>query len=128
MNPFDFVKSINTTKKNLIQEDPNLESDYNPYLTNKSLSYHRDSIFFADKMNELGSNLTKKMQYEFYLYGLSKNNRFFKSDKIKEKDDEIVDLLMIEYNVSRKQASEYRDLLNKNQINIIKDKYFKGGR
>ena len=41
MKPFDYVNSINFTKKNLMRNSDNdelAESGYVPYITNKSLS------------------------------------------------------------------------------------------
>ena len=40
----DWLNSINQTKKNLIDEDPSLEKDYNPYIVNRIYSGHLDSV------------------------------------------------------------------------------------
>ena len=39
LSPFDFVKSINDTKKNLLVDNPDNNKYYNSYLINRSLSY-----------------------------------------------------------------------------------------
>ena len=44
MKPFDFVNSINVSKDNLIEKDPNCEKDYVPFLTNRALSYFPDTV------------------------------------------------------------------------------------
>jgi hypothetical protein len=47
----DFLNSINQNKKNLMEEDPNCEREYLPYITNRCLSYFNDTIFYANQMN-----------------------------------------------------------------------------
>ena len=77
--PFDYVNSINNTKKNLI-EDETSEKGYNPFLTNRALSYHVDSLLYANDMNML-SILDNKLQYDYYLHGLKKSKRYSKWHK-----------------------------------------------
>ena len=55
----DWLNSINLTKKNLIDEDPSLEKEYNPYIINRIYSGHLDSVMFANEMNQY-SFLDKK--------------------------------------------------------------------
>ena len=62
-NPFDFVKSVSSTKKDIMLDDVD-EKSYAPYLTNKSLSYHKDAIFFANEMN-LKHGVDHRLQYLF---------------------------------------------------------------
>jgi len=45
-NPFDFVKSVSYDKKDIMVDDHE-EKNYAPFLINKSLSYHQDSVFFT---------------------------------------------------------------------------------
>ena len=54
MNPFDFVNDINFGKKDIMTDSNNpelAESTYNPFLTNRALSYFPDTIQFANMMN-----------------------------------------------------------------------------
>ena len=48
----DWLNSINFTKDNLVEEDPNAIKDYPPYIINRCLSGHLDSIMFANEMNK----------------------------------------------------------------------------
>ena len=43
----DWLNSINQTKKNLIDEDPDLEKDYPPYIINRCYSGHLDAVMYA---------------------------------------------------------------------------------
>ena len=45
----DWLNSINDTKKNLIEEDPSIASEYPPYIVNRCLSGHLDCILFANE-------------------------------------------------------------------------------
>ena len=89
MKPFDYVNSINFTKKNLMRNTENdelAERDYVPFLTNKSLSYFTDTLLYANEMNKYHF-LDKKLQYEFYLNSIRKKKRFAKWAKADDNDD-----------------------------------------
>ena len=124
MNPFDFVKAINTTKQDLITEDPTLEKQYQPWLINKALSYFPDTIFQANEMN-MNSHLDNKMQFDYFLRDIKKRSRFSKWTK-KEKNDNL-DVVVEYYGVSHKKAQEIVDLLTTEQLNIVKEKLITGG-
>ena len=47
----DWLNSINSTKKNIIDEDPDTESKYLPYIINRCMSGHLDAIMYANEMN-----------------------------------------------------------------------------
>ena len=80
----DWLNSINFTKQNLIEEDPDAISKYPPYIVNRCLSGHLDCIMFANEMNKF-PNLDKDLQYSFYLNTLRKKRRFspwLRKDKV----------------------------------------------
>ena len=68
------LNSINFTKENLA-EDPEAIKSYPPYIINRCLSGHLDCILFANEMNK-NHQLSKDMQYSFYLNTLRKKKRF----------------------------------------------------
>ena len=47
----DWLNSINLSKDNLLDEDPLAEKDYPPYVINKCMAGHMDTILFANEMN-----------------------------------------------------------------------------
>ena len=71
----DWLNSINHTKANLLEEDPDSVRKYPPYIINRCMSGHIDAILFANEMNK-HPNLDKDMQYSFYLNTLRKRKRF----------------------------------------------------
>lgn len=126
MSLWDFVGSINETKKDLIAEDPQNEKDYVPFMINRALSYFPDTIMYANEMNQHAS-LAKKMQYDFYLYAIPKKRRFSKWSKADKPSDDIK-LIMTHYQYNRAKALEVLDLLTEDQLKDLKEKYKTGGR
>jgi len=59
----DILNSINQSKENILSKDSRLEKDYVPFVINKCFSYFPDTIFYANKMNQMAF-LDKKMQYD----------------------------------------------------------------
>ena len=121
----DWLNSINFTKEDLTKEDPNTIKEYPPYIINRCLSGHIDSVLFANEMN-MNSHLDKDMQYSFYLNTLRKRKRF--SPWIRK--DKIADLECVKkyYGYSNEKAFQALNILNKTQLNFIKDKLEIGGK
>ena len=126
MTPFDFVKSINSTKKNLMKDTENdtlAEKSYNPWLTNKFLSYFADSIHAANMMN-CNHHLDNKLQYSFLINIIRPSKRFAKWVK-KEKDGDL-EAVAEYYGYNRRAAKAALDILSSEHIKIIKKKIQKG--
>ena len=86
----EWLNSINFNKDNLIDEDPDIEKQYPSYIVNKCLSGHIDAILFANEMN-MRPNLSKKLQYDFFLNSLRKRKRY--SPWIRKEQLENLDLV-----------------------------------
>jgi hypothetical protein len=123
INPFDFVKSASYTKQDIMVDDVT-EKAYQPFLVNKSFSYHRDTIYFAEEMN-CSHHLANRLQYSFYLNTLRRKQRFSKWSKpyVSKK----IEVIKNFYGVSSSKAKEYLDFLTDKQINILKKKMNQGG-
>ena len=120
----DWLNSINFNKDNLIEEDPETISSYPPYIVNRCLSGHLDTVLFANEMNKY-SNLDKDMQYSFFLYTLRKRKRFSPWLKKEQVDD--LDLVKKHYGYSNEKAKVAVSLLTKTQIENIRNKHDMGG-
>ena len=120
----DWLNSINFTKENLIEEDPDLIKEYPPYIINRCLSGHLDAIMFANEMNKY-PNLDKDLQYHFYLNTLRKKKRF--SPWLRK--DKVTDLEIIKqyYGYSNEKALNALKILTPDQINFIKQRLDIGG-
>jgi hypothetical protein len=120
----DWLNSINQTKKNLIDEDPSLEKEYNSYIINRCLSGEIDCIMFANEMN-MYSFLPKKMQYDFFINSLRKKKRYspwLRKDTIKD-----LDYVKRYYGYSNEKAKQALRILTKEQLTFIKSKFETGG-
>jgi hypothetical protein len=126
MNPFDFLNEINSGKKDLIREDPQNEKDYVPFMVNRGLSYFADTIMYANEMNRV-SGVPKLWQHDFFLNSISKKKRFSKWHK-KEADSQSLQLVMEYYKYSNKRAQEVMDILSPDQLKMIEEKLYKGGK
>ena len=122
MNPFDVITDITLKKQRLITADN--ERDYNPYLTNRGLSYFPDTIFHAQEMNKL-HHLDKKLQYDYLFNSIRKSKRFSKWSKKDNSKD--VDAIIEYFGYSRRRAEESLTILDKEQVKSIKKKLDKGG-
>jgi len=122
-NPFDFVKSVSYTKKDLMVDEVE-EKAYQPFLINKALSYHQDSVFFANEMN-IRHGTENRLQYMFFLNTLRKRQRFSKWSRpyISKK----LDVVKQHYQVSTKIAKEYVELLTDKQMKELKKTMNLGG-
>ena len=120
----DWLNSINFTKENLIEEDPSVIKDYPPYIVNRCLSGHLDTIMFANEMNKF-PNLDKDLQYHFFLNTLRKKKRF--SPWLRK--EKVTDLEIIKqyYGYSNEKALNALKILTPDQINFIKQRLDIGG-
>lgn len=125
MSPFEYAGSLSATRDN-IWVDGISEKEYNPYMVNRALSYHVDTVMYAQEMNARG-HLPPKMQYDFYRLGItSKKKRFSKWHKPEK--DEIAQQIAMHYGLSLRQAQQYMTLLNNDEMSIVMEKLNKGGR
>jgi hypothetical protein len=126
MSPFDFLNAINQTKQDLLRDDPLNEKDYSPFMVNRGLSYFADTVMMANEMNQHGG-IPKKWQNDFLLTTVAKKKRFSKWHK-KEADSQAILLIMEYYKYSSERAREVFDILTPEQIKMIEEKLYKGGK
>jgi len=119
MNLGDFLKSINSTKKNLMDNDPNSEKFYVPFVVNKSLSYFSECLFHVNFMNKF-HDLPKKMQYDYYFYTIKKKNRFAKWVKEEVESQDLKDVMEY-YNYSKNKAKDVLPLLKQEDLVFIRE-------
>ena len=123
MNPFEFIKSITTTKEDIMTKDN--EKDYNPFIVNRSLSYFQDTLFLANEMNLFHSSIPNSVQYAFYLNSIVKKSRFAKWAK--PVSSESLEIVKAYYGYNNELAKIALALLSNEQINELKKRLKKGG-
>ena len=110
----------------LFEKDPQAGKDYKPFLINRGLSYFPDTIFYANQMNQ-HAGLDKDMQFFFFLNIISRKKRFSKWSK-KDAESESLELVKEYYGYSSEKASEALKVLTDENLIMIKEKLYKGGK
>lgn len=126
MKPFDYVTSVSYSKKNLMRGSENdelAESGYQPYLTNKALSYFPDSLCYSNEMN-MNHHADNILQYEYLINTLRPKRRFAKWVKAEDNDD--LEAIKLFFGYSNKKAEQTLSILSSEQIKIIKDELVRG--
>ena len=123
-NPFDYVNQILYGKKDLIVDELT-EKDYIPFLINRSLSYHKDCIIYANEMNRRHF-LDKKLQNHFLINTIRSHKRPF-AKWVKSEKSEDVDLIKLAYGLSNSKAIESLRLIFEKDIKLLREKFDIGG-
>ena len=124
MSPFDFVKQIYYGKRNLIDENPELEKEYKQYIINRALSFNYDTVLYANEMN-VKNHVDSKLQFDFFLNTIRPKKRYGKW--LKRENNEILELIKEYYKCSYAKARDYTTLLDDSQLDIIKQRLETGG-
>jgi hypothetical protein len=124
MSPFDYVNEILYGKKKLIVDELT-EKSYAPFLVNRSLSYHKDCVLYANEMNRL-YHLDNKLQNDFLLNIVRSQKRPFAKWVKAEKSEDLECIKQI-FGFSDSKAREALRLLNKEQIQKLKEHTEIGG-
>jgi len=123
VNPFSFVTAINDNKD--IMVDDLAEKAYDPFMVNRSLSYFQDTVLFANEMN-VNHHIDKRLQNDFLINMVRKRKRFSKWDKPNSNSD--VEVVKEYYGYNNEKARNALTLLTSEQIDILRQKVYKGGR
>jgi len=121
----DWLNSINLNKKDLFEENPDAKKEYAPFIINKCMSGHLDTVLYANEMNQFHF-LDKDMQYQFYLNSVRKRKRFspwLRKDKVKD-----LDVVKSYYGYSKEKTQQALRILSPEQIEFIKSKLETGGK
>lgn len=123
MKIFDYVANINKSKDDIW--DINSPSEYSQVMVNKALSFHIDTIYYAEKMNR--ARVSDKMHYDFLRLAVPKSNKRFTGKWEKEIKEEEIKLIQEAFKCNYINAAQYRNLLNNKGISRIREFLYKGG-
>ena len=121
----DYLYSINQSKKNLMDADVDATKGYPPFIVNKCLSSHPDSILFANEMN-VQNHIDKKMQYDFYINSLKPRKRF--APWLRKDELENLELVKLYYGYNHSKAVAALRILTNSDLEQIKKLLDTGGR
>lgn len=102
------------------------EKSISPYMVNKALGGHIDTILYANEMNRRHF-LDKKLQYDYLFHSIRKYKRKYQK-WMKYNESKDIQLVKEYYSYSTKQAEQVLPLLSKEDLVYITDKLDKGGR
>lgn len=120
MNPFELIKSISSTKKDILEN----EKDYNAFMVNRGLSYFPDTVIYANEMNKF-HHLDSRLQYQFLINTIRKRNRFSKWNKSIESDN--ISAIKQYYGYSNEKARDVLPLLSNENLKTIRGRIQHGG-
>ena len=119
-NPFEFIKSISSSKKDIMEN----EKDYNAFMVNRGLSYFPDTVIYANEMNKF-HHLDNRLQYLFLINITRKRNRFSKWNKSIESEN--INAIKKYYNYSNEKARDVLPLLSNENLKTIRGRINHGG-
>jgi hypothetical protein len=99
------------------------ESGYNPFITNRSLSYFTDTIFYVNEVNQY-SHTANKLQYDYLLNSIRPKKRFSKWVKNVGSDD--LENVKLYFNYSTKKGLQALNILSPKQLQEITSKVTRG--
>ena len=120
----DWLNSINLSKHNMMDENPDVESEYPPFIINKCLSGQTDSLMYSNEMNKY-PQLDKRLQYDFLINSLRKRKRFspwLRKDKVQH-----IEAVKSYYGFSTAKAEQALNILSHEQLDYIYEKLNTGG-
>ena len=120
----EWLNSVNFNKKDIIQDEYD-EKQYPGFIVNKCLSGMADAVLYANEMNRLHW-LDKKMQYDFFLYGLPKKKRFAPWMKAKKVKD--IDIVKQYYGYNNEKAKMALEILTDDQLDEMRIVMSGGGK
>ena len=121
----DYLNTLNYSNDDLMEDDPGWKKNYPPYVINKCMSHHMDTLMFSNEMNRY-PNLDKDMQYSFYLNTVRPKRRFSPWGKKQQVKD--LNLVKQYYGYSNEKAKQALRILSPQQLDYIRTKLNKGGK
>jgi len=121
----DYLYSINQSKKNILDDDPDAIRKYPPYVINRCLSSFTDTVLYANEMNK-NSHLPNKMQYDFFLNSVKPRKRF--SPWARKDSIDYLDVVKEYYGYNDDKALQALRILTKDQLDKLSYLLRKGGK
>ena len=120
----DYLYSINQSKKNILDDDPDAVKKYPAYVVNRCLSSFTDTVLYANEMNK-NSHLPPKMQYDFFINSVKPRKRF--SPWARKDSIDYLDVVKEYYGYNDDKALQALRILTKDQLDKISYLLRKGG-
>ncbi len=127
VTPFTFVTAILEDGRSLLTERPDYLSSYSPFVINRALSYHADTVQPAQWMNERPD--IDKLHHEAFLINICRRGkRPFKKWAKTTSDDVRIEAVQEYFDCSKREALMYLELLTTEQMEEISSYLERGGK
>jgi len=120
----DYLYSINQSKKNILDDDPDAARKYPAYVVNRCLSSFTDTVLYSNEMNK-NPHLPPKMQYDFLINSVKPRKRF--SPWARKDSIDYLDVVKEYYGYNDDKALQALRILTKDQLDKITYLLRKGG-
>jgi len=121
---FDFLGDISYGKQYLLK--PDTESEYVPFMINRGLAQHLDTILLAGEMNKM-PHLSKRMHHDFLFYSVDPRKRYGKWVKADTTNEEEIAAVQKMFGCNREIALQYLTVLSKDEVERMKEHFNDGG-
>lgn len=124
MTIFDVLSAIELEKQPWIELSEEFKNAYNQFMLNRFISSKKQYLPIIAKLSTL--KLTNEQHYSFLCSLINKQKHYFdyKSYKVKKNIDEnSINAVIKEFNVSKRIAKEYIELLGAANIDTIVNKW-----
>lgn len=124
---FDYLKDITYDKAYLFDpEDSN--KGYVPFMVNRGLAQHLDTILLANETNKMGG-LSKQFHHDYLFYSVDKKKRYGKWAKADTTDSDLLEFVKEKYSVNQAVALDYLKLFDRKELKKLKsESERKGGK
>ena len=119
----EIIPSILQTKEYALLTEQD-EKTYSSFMVNRALSYHRDTVLFANEMNRFPT-LDNKLKYDFLLNIIRAAKRPYSKWHKKAQNSDL-EVIKEYYGYSDAKAEETLKILSDDQITAIKKQLYKG--
>ena len=119
----EIIPSILQTKQPFILTEQD-EKSYSPFMVNRALSYHRDTVLWVNEMNQY-PNLDKKLQADFLLNTVRAYKRPYSKWHKKAQSSDL-ETIKEYYGYNDAKAVEALKILSDDQIALMKKQLYKG--
>ena len=119
----EIIPSILQTKEYALLTEQD-EKSYSAFMVNRALSFHRDTVLWANEMNRFTS-LDNKLKYDFLINSIRAQKRQY-SKWYKKAQSNDLNVVKEYYGYSDAKAEEVLKILTADQITALEKQLYKG--
>ena len=127
MTIFNWINEILVTKKHWDDFTEDEQKKFSPFIINRWLSMDKDFLEIVNFFQKYSiGTLEPREVYKWYCDMLPRGKRFskyIKGKKDKKYNTELIDIMVIHFECSKLQVKDYLDLIAKNELIEILEKY-----